>query len=63
MGKDNRGKELGKCLYQRKDGRYEARATVNGIKIGIIDKDLNVVKFMLKQESKRKDRLIFESVT
>ena len=25
MGKNLKGKELGKGLYQRKDGRYEAR--------------------------------------
>lgn len=25
MGKDLKGRELGKGLYQRKDGRYEAR--------------------------------------
>lgn len=30
MGKDNKGRELGKGLYQRRDGRYEARATING---------------------------------
>lgn len=58
MGKDNRGKELGKCLYQRKDGRYEARATVNGIKIGIIDKDLNVVKFKYAEARKQAERLV-----
>lgn len=53
MGKDNKGKELGKCLYQRKDGRYEARATVNGTKIGIIDKDLNVVKTKYSEARKQ----------
>lgn len=30
MRKDHKGRELGKGLYQRKDGRYEARAKVNG---------------------------------
>ncbi len=28
MGKNLKGKELGKGLYQRKDGRYEARILV-----------------------------------
>ena len=30
MGKNLKGKELGKGLYQRKDGRYEARIFVRG---------------------------------
>lgn len=30
MGKNLNGKELGKGLYQRKDGRYEARIFVRG---------------------------------
>ena len=33
MGKDLKGKELGKGIGQRKDGRYEARAVINGQKI------------------------------
>lgn len=36
MGKNLKGKELGKGIRQRKDGRYEARAIVNGEKINII---------------------------
>lgn len=28
MDKDLKGKELGVGLYQRKDGRYEAKATI-----------------------------------
>ena len=31
MGKDLKGKELGTGLRQRKDGRYEARAKINGV--------------------------------
>ncbi len=31
MGKNLKGKELGKGLYQRKGGRYEARIFVRGI--------------------------------
>lgn len=33
MPKDLKGRELPKGIYQRKDGRYEARALINGIKI------------------------------
>lgn len=33
MGKNLKGKELGKGLYQRKDGRYEAKAMLHGIKL------------------------------
>lgn len=35
MGKDLTGKELGRGFSQRTDGRYEARAVVNGKKIDI----------------------------
>ena len=44
MAKDLKGKELGKGLRQRKDGRYEARATVNGININLYDMDLKALK-------------------
>lgn len=40
MGKDLKGKELGKGVRQRKDGRYEARAIVDGIKISVIKSNL-----------------------
>ena len=30
MGKDINGKELGKGITQRNDGRYNARVTING---------------------------------
>lgn len=40
MGKDLKGKELGTGLRQRKDGRYEARAKINGIDINLYDVDL-----------------------
>ena len=36
MGKDLKGRDLGKGIRQRKDGRYEARAIVNSVKINII---------------------------
>ena len=40
MGKDLKGRDLGKGFSQRKDGRYEARAVICGEKIDIYDKDL-----------------------
>lgn len=44
MGKDLNGKELGRGFSQRKDGRYEARAVINGIKIDIYDMNLTALK-------------------
>ena len=44
MGKDLKGKDLGKGFSQRKDGRYEARATINGVKIDIYDTNLASLK-------------------
>ena len=44
MGKDLKGKELGTGLRQRKDGRYEARAKINGIDINLYDEEIkNIV--------------------
>ena len=31
MGKDLKGTELGRGIYQRKDGRYEVRIYRNGV--------------------------------
>lgn len=44
MGKDLKGKDIGKGFSQRKDGRYEARATIKGIKIDIYSKNLAQLK-------------------
>lgn len=44
MSKDLKGKELGKGIRQRKDGRYEARAIVNGISINLYNFDLKQLK-------------------
>ena len=41
MGKDLKGKDLGVGIRQRKDGRYEARATVNGQKISLYNMNLS----------------------
>ena len=48
MGKDLKGKELGKGFSQRPDGRYEARAKINGVKIDIYDMSLpNLKNFII----------------
>lgn len=44
MGKNLKGKELGRGLYQRKDGRYEAKAMISGRKIDLYDWDLKRLK-------------------
>lgn len=50
MGKDNKGRELGKGLYQRKDGRYEARAKINGKNIDIFGRNLRELKKRFEEE-------------
>lgn len=59
MGKDLKGKELGKGLKQRKDGRYEARAVINGVTIDIyhtsltqLKKDFEIEKVRVLREEK-----------
>lgn len=44
MGKDLKGKELGRGLSQRADGRYMGRAQVEGHPIVIYDWKLKEVK-------------------
>lgn len=44
MGKDLKGKPLGRGLSQRKDGRYEARAMINGVKVCIYNMNLTQLK-------------------
>lgn len=44
MGKDLKGNDIGKGFSQRPDGRYEARAVVNGKKIDIYNLSLPVLK-------------------
>lgn len=50
MGKDLKGKELGKGIRQRKDGRYEGRAVVNGRNIDVIDASLQTLKHVFEDE-------------
>lgn len=44
MGKDLNGKELGKGFSQRRDGRYNARAVIKGVKIDICNMSLSQLK-------------------
>jgi hypothetical protein len=48
MGKDLKGKELGTGLRQRKDGRYEARAKINGIRNVLTFKGLYPVNMKME---------------
>lgn len=50
MGKDSNGKELGAGIYQRKDGRYEARIRIKGQKPYSIY-DTNLRKLKQKKET------------
>lgn len=54
MGKDLNGRTLGKGFSQRKDGRYEARAMINGVKIDIYDTNLT----QLKKEFERQKSIL-----
>ena len=40
MPKDLKGRELPKGIYQRKDGRYEARAMIHGNSIQLYNYNL-----------------------
>ena len=49
MGRDLKGNDLGTGLSQRKDGRYEARAVINGEKICLYDFNLYALKKAFKE--------------
>lgn len=53
MGKDLNGNELGRGYSQRKDGRYEARAVINGIKIDLYDMNLGTLRKMFDAEKSK----------
>lgn len=53
MGKDLKGKDIGKGFSQRKDGRYEARATINGVKIDIYGMNLAKLKVEFEIEKSK----------
>ena len=50
MGKDLKGKEIGIGFHQRKDGRYEARAQINGKTIDICNKSLSALRKIFVEE-------------
>lgn len=60
MGKDLKGRELGKGIGQRKDGRYEARAIIKGEKIVLYNFNLNDLK---REFEKEKDRIKKNDIT
>lgn len=60
MGKDLNGKNLGKGFSQRKDGRYEARAVIKGIKIDLYNKSLSALK---KQFAEAKNAALSQLIT
>ena len=53
MGKDLNGKELGKGIRQRKDGRYEGRALIRGVNIDVVDSSLRALKKAFADEKAR----------
>ena len=50
MGKDLKGKDLGRGISQRPDGRYEARATIKGKKIDIYSMSLKELVARFEEE-------------
>lgn len=60
MGKDLNGKELGKGISQRKDGRYEARVVINGKRQTFYNTNLTELK---REFEKEKYRLSRQNVT
>ena len=66
MGKDLKGKEIGKGFGQRKDGRYEARAVIDGVKIALYNFNLNELKREFEREKekiKRRNVVACDDVT
>lgn len=60
MGKDLKGKEIGKGFSQRNDGRYNARAKVNGIQICLFNHNLNQLK---KEFAAEKEKVLQSQVS
>lgn len=56
MGKDLKGKELGKGISQRKDGRYEARVVINGKRITVYNTKLADLKREFEKEKEKLSR-------
>ena len=49
MSKDLKGRTLPKGIYQRKDGRYEARAVIKGNKIQLYNTNLKKLEKEFKK--------------
>lgn len=60
MGKDLKGKELGKGISQRKDGRYEARVVIDGKRFTFYNTNLAELK---REFEKEKYKLSRQNVT
>lgn len=60
MAKGLNGKELGTGIRQREGGRYEARATINGINIDLYNTDLKQLK-MDFEEAKKQARMSIDT--
>ena len=59
MGKDLKGKELGRGLSQRADGAYHARFTDKfGKRDSLYNKSLNVLKQEVKHAKEEFDRMV-----
>ena len=56
MGKDLKGKELGKGISQRQDGRYEARQVINGKRYAFYNSNLAALKREFEKETRRLSR-------
>lgn len=67
MGKDLSGKDIGRNFSQRKiDKRYEARCTINGVKICLYDMHLPTLKKRFEEEKAkvlRDERNIRQNIT
>lgn len=60
MAKGLNGKELGTGIRQREGGRYEARATINGINIDLYNTDLKQLKIDF-EEAKKQARMSIDT--
>lgn len=60
MAKGLNGKELGTGIRQREGGRYEARATINGISIDLYNTDLKQLKIDF-EEAKKQARMSIDT--
>lgn len=56
MGKDLKGKDLGKGISQRKDGRYEARVVINGKRMTFYNTNLAALKREFENEKHKLSR-------